>query len=306
MLTPTKKILQHAQKHGYAVGAFNVNNMEIAQAIIDAAESEKSPVIIQTSEGGIKYAGMDVLIAMITTMAEKVSVPVALHLDHGKNEELILQAIRSGYQSVMFDGSDLPVQKNIAITKRIVQQAHKHKVTVEAEIGAIQGIEDFISVDEKDANLTGPEEAKTFVQKTNCDFLAIAIGTAHGAYKFSKKSALDFKRLEAIRALVNVPLVLHGASSVPKTLVKRIKKFGGNLGDPKGVSDKHLTKAVAGGICKVNTDTDIRLAFTSGIREVLHKKPQEFDPRKVLAPAYDEMLTVIRWKMHLLGSSNKA
>jgi len=306
MITQTKKILQKAQKQGYAVGAFNVNNMEIAQAVIEAAEREKSPVIIQTSEGAISYAGMDMLFSISRQVGSRSDVPVALHLDHGKDFTLISATISEGYESVMYDGSALDFEKNIENTKLIVQKAHKKGISVEAELGALSGIEDFVSVKEKDANLTSPEQAKDFVKRTGCDFLAIAIGTSHGAYKFAKKSNLDLKRLEEIRKQVSVPLVLHGASSVPSKIVKKIDKLGGRIGNAKGVSDNDLKKAVSMGICKVNTDTDLRLAFTLGIRKVLKKNPEQFDPRKILKPAYEEMVEIARWKMRLLGSKGKA
>jgi fructose-bisphosphate aldolase, class II len=306
MLTPTKKILQKAQKHGYAVGAFNINNMETALAIVEAAEKEKAPVICQTSEGGIKYGGMDMLLAIGREIAHKSSIPVSLHLDHGKDPVIVREAIRAGYESVMYDGSEHPFEKNIEITSEIVKLAHKHNVTVEAELGAISGIEDFVSVADREAQLTNPEQAREFVKQTRCDFLAIAIGTSHGAYKFTKKSALDLHRLKEIKERVKVPLVLHGASSVPKHLVKGIRKYGGDLGNPVGVSDKDLKKAVKLGINKVNTDTDLRLAFTAGVRKLLKEHTAEFDPRKILTPAYEEMVEIVRWKIRLLGSSNKA
>ncbi len=216
MLTTLSKVLKKANAGGYAVGAFNVNNLEFIQAIIDAAEAENSPVILSTSEGAISYAGMAELGVLAHIAAKKTKVPVVFHLDHGKDEKLITEAIKSGlYTSVMFDGSHLPYKDNLRITKKIVSLAHKHDVSVEAELGAIAGIEDFVSVEEKDAHLTDPEQALEFVNKTGCDALAIAIGTSHGAYKFSGESKLDFKRLEQIEKLVKIPLVLHGASGIP-------------------------------------------------------------------------------------------
>jgi fructose-bisphosphate aldolase, class II len=306
MNTSTKKILQKAQKQGYAVGAFNINNMEIAQAVVEAAEREKSPVILQTSEGAVNYAGMDMLVSISKQVAGRADVPVVLHFDHGKNINMVTAAITEGYDSVMYDGSSHSFENNIKNTKLIVEKAHKKGASVEAELGAIAGIEDFVSVEEKDANLTNPEQAKEFVKETKCDFLAIAIGTSHGAYKFSKKSNLDMKRLEEIRKQVSVPLVLHGASSVPRKIVKKIDKLGGDIGKAKGVSDRNLKNAVKGGICKVNTDTDLRLAFTLGVRNSLKKNPEYFDPRKILKPAYEEMVDIVRWKIRLLGSKGKA
>jgi len=306
MLTPTKKILLKAQKQGYAVGAFNINNMEISHAVMEAAEREKAPVICQTSEGSLEYAGMDMLLAIGRQLALTSKVPVAIHLDHGKHPEVVKVAIAAGYQSVMYDGSSNPFEKNIEITSGIVKLAHEKNVSVEAELGAIAGIEDFVSVKERDAHLTNPKQALEFTKRTRCDFLAIAIGTLHGAYKFSGRSHLDISRLKEIKALVKVPLALHGASSVAKDLVKQIEKHGGKLGTPVGVSDGDLKEAVKNGICKVNTDTDLRLAFTAGVRKILTQEPGEFDPRKILASAYDEMVATIRWKIKLLGSSNKA
>ncbi|MBI1961565.1 MAG: class II fructose-1,6-bisphosphate aldolase [Parcubacteria group bacterium] len=306
MLTRTKRTLLKAQKGGYAVGAFNINNMEIAHAIVEAAEREKAPVICQTSEGSLAYAGMDMLLAIGRQLGHASKVPVSLHLDHGTHLEVVREAIRAGYQSVMYDGSAHPFGRNVERTRAVVTLAHARGVSVEAELGAIAGIEDFVSVKQRNARLTNPERAREFVKKTKCDFLAVAIGTSHGAYKFKGRSRLDLSRLKEIRARVRVPLVLHGASSVPKSLVKTIEKHGGTLGEPMGVSDFDLRSAVKNGICKVNTDTDVRLAFTAGIRKVLKQEPDEFDPRKLLAPAYEEMVSIIRWKIRLLGSSGKA
>jgi fructose-bisphosphate aldolase, class II len=280
--------------------------MEIAAAIVEAAVLEKSPAILQTSEGSIEYAGMETLVSIANTLGGKTKVPFALHLDHGKDFKIITEAIKLGYQSVMYDGSSFEYSKNVANTKKVVLEARKKGVSVEAEIGALSGIEDFVSVDEKDSTLTNPKEAFSFANETGCDFLAIAIGTSHGAYKFKKASKLDLDRLYQIQKLVKIPLVLHGASSVPKNIVSKIKKLGGKLGDARGVSDSDLKKSISFGIAKVNTDTDLRLAFTLGIRETLFKNPSEFDPRKILKPAYDEMVLIARWKMKLLGSSGKA
>ena len=306
MLTPTQSILKKAQRKGYAVGAFNINNMEIAQAVVEAAEREKAPILLQTSEGAIAYAGMGMLLSIGGMLAARSRVPIALHLDHGKNVGLIQEAIGAGYQSVMFDGSSLPYEENVKTTKKLVAAAHKKKISVEAELGAIAGIEDFVSVTDRDAHLTDPEQARAFVRETGCDFLAVAVGTAHGAYKFKTASRLDIARLQDIKKKVRVPLVLHGASSVPGKVVRRIEKHGGSLGDARGVSDADLKKAIRAGIAKVNTDTDIRLAFTAGIRETLSKHPDYFDPRKIIKPAYEEMVAMVRWKIKLLGSSRHA
>ncbi|MEK7189200.1 MAG: class II fructose-bisphosphate aldolase, partial [Patescibacteria group bacterium] len=283
MLVQTKKLLLKARKGGYAVGAFNINNMEIAHAICEAGEREKAPVICQTSEGGLAYAGMDMLLAIGRQLASTSKIPVSLHLDHGTHPEVVREAIRAGYQSVMYDGSSYPFAKNIETTSELVKLAHSRGIAVEAELGAIRGIEDLVSVKQRDAALTNPGQAAEFARRTRCDFLAVAIGTSHGAYKFHGHSQLDIARLKEIRERVKIPLVLHGASSVPKSLVKQIEKHGGSLGDPKGVSDRDLKQAVKHGICKVNTDTDVRLAFTAGVRRMLKQEPDEFDPRKILA-----------------------
>ncbi|MDD4995042.1 MAG: class II fructose-1,6-bisphosphate aldolase [Patescibacteria group bacterium] len=305
MLVTTKKILGPARRGRYAVGAFNVNNMEILQAVIAAGIRMKSPLIIQTSEGAISYAGMDYLIAM-TRLAASSPIPVALHLDHGKNLKIIKKAIDSGYTSVMFDGSHLPLAKNIKFTRQVVSWARRRGVSVEAELGAIAGIEDFVSVSARDAHLTGPEEARDFVRRTGCDSLAVAIGTAHGAYKFKGAAKLDLARLAEIRKKVSVPLVLHGASGVPQTLVRQAEKFGARLNNPRGVSDTLIKKAVRLGICKINTDTDLRLAFTAGVRSALAENPKEIDPRKILGPAREIIQRVVKQRINIFGSKNKA
>lgn len=283
MLVTGKQILDKAHKEGYAVGAFNVNNMEILQAVIAAAEEERSPVIIQTSEGAIKYAGIDYLKAMVHLAANKATVPVALHLDHGTTYETIIQCIANGYTSVMIDGSHHPLDENIAATNEIIKIAHAAGISVEAELGRLGGIEDNISVDEKDARLTHPDEAVKFVKETGVDYLAIAIGTAHGKYKGEPK--LDLERLETIKKLLNMPIVLHGASGVPEDAIK---------------------KAVARGINKINIDTDVRVAFTDGVKAVFASKPEEFDPRKICGPAREDMKKVVKAKMQLFGCSGKA
>lgn len=283
MLVTGKEILEHAHKNGYAVGAFNVNNMEIVQAIISAAEQEKSPVLLQTSEGAIKYAGADYLSAMVTLAAQKASVPVALHLDHGTDFNTIMTCIRNGWTSVMIDGSHHSLEGNIAVTSEIVKIAHAAGVSVEAELGRLSGVEDNISVDEKDAIYTNPDEAEVFVKETGVDYLAIAIGTAHG--KYSGVPKLDFDRLEEIKRRLNMPLVLHGAS---------------------GICEEDIKKAVSLGINKINIDTDIRQAFTDAVRSVIVDKPEEFDPRKICGPARDKMKDVVVEKMLIFGCAGKA
>ena len=316
MLTTLSSILKKAKAGRYAVGAFNVNNLEMIQAVMDAAETEKSPVILQTSEGAIEYAGMDELGTLAHVFAERSKRPVVFHLDHGKNKDLVIKAIKSGwYTSVMFDGSALPYKENVKATKQIVALAHKRGISVEAELGAIAGIEDFVSVEERDANFTDPKQAIEFVRLTGCDALAIAIGTKHGAYKMSAKggsasggkkdSTLDFERLKKIAEVVAVPLVLHGASGVPAHIKTLCTKYGCEIASAKGIPDTQIKKAVSLGICKVNIDTDLRIAFDAGIRKFLKEKPEVIDPREILKPAKELVNKVVRYKMQLLGCSGK-
>lgn len=304
MLVSSAGLLKKARRGMYAVPAFNVNNLETLLAVTRAAEELRSPVIVQTSEGAIGYAGMDMLIAMTRIVAAK-PIPIALHLDHGKDLEIIRAAIRSGYTSVMFDGSSLPYHANIQTTKRVVGWAHAKGVSVEAELGAIQGIEDFVSVAERDAVLTDPDEARAFVDATECDALAIAIGTAHGAYKFKGKTHLDIERLRRIAKNVRIPLVLHGASGVLEDVVKMAETYGAKLGEARGVMDQDIAKAIKYGIAKVNIDTDLRLAFTAGIREATVDLPTVIDPRKLLEPATILMREVAKRKILLFKSAGK-
>jgi len=304
MLVTSKGMLKKAQKGKYAVGAFNINNMEILQAIVAAGVKMKSPIIIQTSEGAIEYAGMEYLIALVR-VAAKAPIPIALHLDHGKNMKIIKKAIATGYTSVMFDGSSLPYDKNVRLTKDVVKMAHRRGITVEAELGAIAGIEDFVSVSEREAHLTNPDKAKDFVKKTNCDLLAVAIGTSHGAYKYKGSGKLDFKRLAEIRKIINAPLVLHGASGVPQSIVREAERYGARLKNPRGVSDSLIKKAIKGGITKINTDTDLRLSFTCAVRKTLKKDPTIFDPRKIIGPARDLIQKTVEHRIEVFGSKNK-
>ena len=304
MLTPLHTVLKKALKHSYAVGAFNVNNLEMIQAVMEAAEAEKAPVILSTSEGAIEYAGMEELAALVHLAAKKTRIPVVFHLDHGKNRDLVVRAIKSGlYTSVMFDASALPYKENVRLTKKIVALAHPKGISVEAELGAIAGIEDFVSVKERDAHLTDPQQAVHFVKETGCDALAIAIGTSHGAYKFTKDSHLDYTRLSLIKKKISVPLVLHGASGIPSSIKHLCTKYGCHIEKAKGVSDASIKKAVSLGINKINVDTDLRIAFDSGIREYLAHNPEIFDPRKILTPAKELITKVVRQKMRLFGCS---
>lgn len=306
MLVSPKKMLAQADHGHYAVGAFNVNNLETVQGIVAAAIAEKSPVILQTSEGAIEYAGVEFLSAMVR-VAAKAKVPVAFHLDHGKNERFVRAMIKLGlHTSIMFDGSSLPFPQNARATRAIVKLAHRQRMFVEAELGAIAGIEDFVSVSERDAHLTNPKQAAAFVKRTRCDALAVAVGTSHGAYKFKESSRLDLKRLREIKNATNIPLVLHGASGVPLWLKRRSIDAGSHIEEAHGVSDEHIKKAISAGINKINVDTDLRIAFTAAIREALASDPKNIDPRKYLAPARDLITKVVREKMRLFGCSGKA
>jgi fructose-bisphosphate aldolase class II len=283
MLVTGKEILQHAHENGYAVGAFNINTMEQVQAIIEAAEETNSPVIIQASQGGLKYAGVEYIAAMVKVAAEKTSVPVALHLDHGTDFKQIMLCLRNGFTSVMIDGSHYELEENIKKTRQIVEMAHAVGVSVEAELGKIGGTEDDISVDEKDATFTDPDEAERFVKETEVDYLAIAVGTAHGPYKGEPK--IDFDRIKTIKERLNMPIVLHGSSGVPEESIK---------------------KAVSLGINKINIDTDIRMAFHRAVKEFIKNNPDVYDPRKILGPCKVEMKNVIADKMRMFGAAGKA
>ncbi|NLY52116.1 MAG: class II fructose-1,6-bisphosphate aldolase [Firmicutes bacterium] len=282
-LVTVAELTKAAAEGGYAVGAFNLNNMEILQAVIAAAEEERSPVILQASQGGLKYAGIDYIVAMARVAAENASVPVALNLDHGTSFEQAMVCIRKGFSAVMIDGSQLPFEENIALVKRVVDVARAAGVSVEAELGKIGGTEDDIVVSDQDATMTDPDEAAEFVERAQPDLLAVAIGTAHGVYKGEPR--IDFKRLEEIKKRVDIPLVLHGASGVP---------------------DEAIRKACQLGISKINIDTELRVAFTQAVRNVLEAAPDEIDPRKILGPAREAMQKVVQEKMRLFGSSGKA
>lgn len=304
MLVNAKKLLVRARAKKYAIPAFNINHLEALKAIMAAAEKMKSPVIVQTTEGAIDYAGVEYLAALIRVAASG-KIPVVMHLDHGKNLKYFQAALACGYTSVMIDGSLLPYAKNVALTKTVVSMARKHGASVEAEIGAIQGIEDLVSVAEKDAVLTNPEEAARFVQATGCDSLAVAIGTAHGAYKFKGATHLDIERLKKIARAVKLPLVLHGASGIRADLLKLAERHGAKLGQARGVLDNDIKHAVKNGVAKVNIDTDLRLAFTAGVRQAVDDLPQVIDPRKLLEPAIHLMAEVAMQKMKLLGSAGR-
>ena len=300
------EVLRKAHEGNYAVGAFNFNNLETLQAIIEAAEELDAPVIVETSEGAIHYAGAEMLFKMVEVLAGKAAIPVVIHLDHGKDFNIIMGALRAGYTSIMIDASSHPFEENIRLTKRVVEIAHAMGVSVEAELGTLKGIEDNVSVDERDATLIHPDQAVTFVQETGIDYLAPAVGTSHGAFKYKGESKIDYERLKEVKRLTNIPLVLHGASGVPRDLVEKAEKYGAKLAGAKGVSDEVLTEAVACGINKVNLDTDLRIATVGAVREVLAEHPEEIDPRKILGPAREAMKAVVKHRIKLLGSAGKA
>jgi len=305
MLVTNKDLLLPATKKAYAVGAFNINNLEALMAVVEAAVEEMSPAIVAVTPSAIKYGGLAYLSEIVKTAAKTATVPMSLHLDHGENFEIAAKCVDAGFTSVMIDGSFLKFEENVALTKRVVDLAHSKGVSVEAELGRLAGVEES-SVEEKEAILTDPDTADGFVERTGVDALAVAIGTSHGAYKFKSEAKLDFERLRLIREEVDVPLVLHGASSVPSWIIEKATKYGAELAGAKGIPEEHIKKAISLGIAKINIDTDLRLAFTATVREVLTNSPKEFDPRKILGPAKDAMKEVVKGKMRLFGSSGKA
>ena len=305
-LISAKAILDDANKNGYAVGAFNANNMGFLQAIFAAADSEKSPIIIAASEGAMKYAGAEMLYSMVKTLSDAYPrIPAALHLDHGSNIKAVMTAVKAGFTSVMIDASHFPYEENLKMTKQIVGICHPVGISVEAELGRLQGIEDNVSVAERDAVLVNPAEAHDFVESSGIDFLAPAIGTSHGAFKFKGEAKLDFERLKKVKELTGIPLVLHGASSVPEAASKRFEEFGGDLKGAKGVPFDVLKEAVKFGINKVNTDTDLRIAFLAKVRESVATDKSQIDPRKIFGPARDYVIEVIGERMKVLGSSGR-
>jgi len=297
-LVTTKSMFEKSMKEGFAIGAFNINNMEIIQGIVDAASENNSPVILQVSSSAIKYARMPYLIKMVEAAVETTDIPIALHLDHGPDFETCKECIDAGFTSVMIDGSKYSFEENIELTKKVVEYAHSKGVVVEAELGKLAGIEDDVNVDAKDAMYTDPEQAKEFVEKTGCDSLAKAIGTSHGAYKFKGEAKLRFDILQEIKEKIpNTPIVLHGASTVIPELVETCNKFGGEIPGAKGVPNEILKEAGRLGVSKINVDTDLRLAMTANIRKVFGEKPSEFDPRKYLAPAREAVKEIVSYKI---------
>ena len=304
MLVTNRDLLVRARKNAYAVGAFNIHNLESVLAVAEAAVEEKSPVIIAITPSAIKYGGLAYLSKIARTAAESAPVPMSLHLDHGDSYEIASKCVEAGFTSVMIDGSFLKFEENVALTKRVANIAHAESVSVEAELGRLAGVEEY-TVEEKDAILTDPDTAKDFVEQTKVDTLAVAIGTSHGAYKFKAEAKLDFERLKLISKRVDIPLVLHGASSVPPWIVEKATKYGATLGGAKGIPEEHIKKAISLGVSKINIDTDLRLAFTATVREVLTNSPKQFDPRKILGPAKEAMKEVVKHKMRLFGSSGR-
>ncbi len=305
-LVTTKEMFAKALVSDYAIGAFNVNNMEIVQGIVDAARIEKAPLILQVSAGARKYARPAYLVKLVEAAIEDTGLDICLHLDHGEDFDICKKCVDDGFTSVMVDGSKHPFEENIALTKQVVEYAHAHGVVVEAELGKLAGVEDNISVDERSAKFTDPAEAQEFVERTGVDSLAIAIGTSHGAYKFKGDPYLDFDRLKEIHALIpDTPLVLHGASTVLREFVDRCNEFGGEIPGAQGVPEDMIREATKYGICKVNIDTDLRLAMTAEIRRFLVENPAEFDPRKYLGPARDAIQRMVQHKIRdVLNASN--
>lgn len=306
-LVTTKEMFAKALKADYAVGAFNVNNMEIIQAIVDAAKVEQAPLILQVSAGARKYAKPVYLLKLVEAAIQDSGLDIALHLDHGEDFEICKKCVDDGFSSVMIDGSKHDFEQNIALTKQVVEYAHAKGVSVEAELGKLAGIEDNINVDARSATFTDPDEAAEFVERTGVDSLAISIGTSHGAYKFKGEPYLDFERLQKISSLIpNTPLVLHGASTVLPEFVELCNKYGGKIPGAQGVPEEMIRTAAKHGVCKVNIDTDLRLAMTAEIRRIFVEHPEEFDPRKYLGPARDAIQKMVQHKIkNVLGASGR-
>ena len=306
-LVTSTEMFKKAYEGKYAVGAFNVNNMEIIQGIIEAAKIEQAPLILQVSAGARKYASHIYLMKLVEAAVEDSGLPICLHLDHGEDFEICKACVDGGFTSVMIDGSKHSFEDNIELTKRVVDYAHNKGVVVEAELGKLAGVEDAVKVDAKDATYTDPDQAVEFVERTGVDSLAIAIGTSHGAYKFKGKPELDFARLEKIsNMLPNFPLVIHGASTVIPSFVEECNKFGGKIDGAQGVPEDMLLKAGTFGVCKINIDTDLRLAMTASVRKYLMEHPGDFDPRQYLKPARQAIQDMVAHKIrNVLNCSNR-
>ena len=319
-LVTTKEMFEKAYHGGYAIGAFNVNNMEIVQGITEAAKEVNAPLILQVSKGARAYANHTYLMKLVEAAIIETGLPICLHLDHGDSFELCKSCIDGGFTSVMIDASSKPFAENIEITKQVVEYAHDHGVVVEAELGALAGVEDEVSVSAEDSHYTRPEEVEEFVAKTNCDSLAIAIGTSHGAYKFTAAQCtrnekgelvpppLRFDILdEVVKRLPGFPIVLHGSSSVPQEYVKMINENGGKMPDAVGIPEEQLRQAARGAVCKINIDSDLRLAMTGTIRQFFAEHPDKFDPREYLKPARAAIKELVKHKLiNVLGCDGKA
>ncbi len=309
-LVSTKEMFEKAYKGGYAIGAFNVNNMEIVQGITQAAMEENSPVILQVSAGARKYAKHNYLIKLVEAAIMETGLPIALHLDHGENFDICKACVDGGFSSVMIDGSKYSFEENIAITRQVVEYAHAHGVTVEGELGKLAGIEDDVNVSDEDAQFTNPAEVEEFVTRTGVDSLAIAIGTSHGAYKFKpgQKPRLRFDILEEVqKRLPGFPIVLHGASSVPQEFVAQVNQYGGSMPDAIGIPEEMLRQAASMAVCKINIDSDLRLCMTAAVRKHLSEHPDHFDPRQYLADGRQAIQDMVQHKIRdVLGSSGKA
>ena len=309
-LVTSKEMFEKAYKGGYAIGAFNVNNMEIIQGITGAASKLNAPVILQVSKGARAYANRTYLMKLVEAAVIETGLPICLHLDHGDSFELCKSCIDDGFTSVMIDASSKPFAENIALTRQVVEYAHDHGVVVEAELGTLAGIEDEVNVSAEDSSYTRPEEVQEFVDKTGCDSLAIAIGTSHGAYKFKPgtKPQLRFDVLEEVeKKLPGFPIVLHGSSSVPQEFVAKINQYGGNMPGAIGLPEDQLRKAASMAVCKINIDSDLRLAMTASIREYMALHPDHFDPRQYLKPARQAIEDMVAHKIvDVLGCDGKA
>jgi fructose-bisphosphate aldolase class II len=307
-LVTSTEMFKKAYEGGYAIGAFNVNNMEIIQGITEAAKEEQAPLILQVSAGARKYANHTYLMKLIEAAMIETDLPICVHLDHGDSFELCKSCIDGGFTSVMIDGSHLPFEENIKLTKQVTDYAHDKGVVVEGELGRLAGVEDAINVSEKDSSYTDPDQVEEFVSKTGVDSLAIAIGTSHGAFKFKGEPKLRFDILEDIqKRLPGFPIVLHGASSVIPEYVEMINKYGGSMPGAKGVPEDMLRKAASMAVCKINIDSDLRLAMTATIRKHFAEHPDHFDPRKYLSPARAAIKELVKHKLvHVLGCNGKA
>ena len=306
-IVTTKEMFEKAAKGGYAIGAFNINNMEIIQGITEACKELNSPVILQVSSSALKYAHPKYLLNMVKAAEEETGIPIALHLDHGADFDICKSCVDYGFTSVMIDASKYSFDENVELTKRVVEYAHEKGVVVEAELGKLAGVEDEVNVSDADSCYTDPDQAHEFVQRTGCDSLAIAIGTSHGAYKFKGEPKLRFDILDKVTALMpGYPIVLHGASSVSEADVAKCNKYGAELPGAKGVTESLLREAARHGVCKINMDTDIRIAMTAAIREEFVENPSSFDPRKYLGNAREAVKELVKHKIiDVLGSDNK-